>query len=183
MRRKAFDPFFTTRRDQGFTGLGLHIVHSIVTNYLGGRIQLESEPGAGTTIQLVLPAYHRRPPCSSAFGAGVREQGMDRRNFIAGCAALSLTAKAGDAFGQSGPLTRIIFPFAAGGGGDALCRLVAQHLGPSLDRSVIVENRTGGDGLIGIKSVKGASARRRHDSGDHRPDHVSAADDGGHAEF
>ena len=83
---------------------------------------------------------------------------MDRRNFIAGCAALSLTAKAGDALGQAGPLTRIIFPFAAGGSGDALCRLVAQHLGPSLDRSVIVENRTGGDGLIGIKSVKGAAA-------------------------
>ena len=82
---------------------------------------------------------------------------MDRRSFIAGCAALSLTAKAGDAFGLSGPLTRIIFPFAAGGGGDALCRVVAQHLGPSLDRSVIVENRTGGDGLIGIKSVKGAA--------------------------
>jgi tripartite-type tricarboxylate transporter receptor subunit TctC len=83
---------------------------------------------------------------------------MDRRSFIAGCVGISLTAKAGDALGQSGPLTRIIFPFAAGGGGDALCRVVAQHLGPSLDRSVIVENRTGGDGLIGIKSVKGAAS-------------------------
>src|SRR3954463_16336647 len=82
---------------------------------------------------------------------------MDRRNFIAGCAALSLTAKAVDALVQAGPLTRIIFPFAAGGGGDALCRLVAQHLGPSLDRSVIVENRTGGDRLVGIKSVKNAN--------------------------
>src|SRR3954453_14617921 len=83
---------------------------------------------------------------------------MDRRSFIAGCAALSLTAKAGGALGQSGLLTRIIFPFAAGGSGDALCRVLAQHLGPSLDRSVIVENRTGGDGMIGIKSVKGAAA-------------------------
>jgi signal transduction histidine kinase len=55
VRRKAFDPFFTTRRDQGSTGLGLHIVHSIVTNYLGGRIHLESDPAAGTTIHLILP--------------------------------------------------------------------------------------------------------------------------------
>jgi PAS domain S-box-containing protein len=55
VRRKAFDPFFTTRRDQGSTGLGLHIVYSIVTNYLGGRLHLESAPGKGTTIQLVLP--------------------------------------------------------------------------------------------------------------------------------
>jgi PAS domain S-box-containing protein len=54
-RRKAFDPFFTTRRDQGSTGLGLHIVHSIVTNYLGGRLNLDSEPGEGTKVRLVLP--------------------------------------------------------------------------------------------------------------------------------
>jgi PAS domain S-box-containing protein len=55
IRRHAFDPFFTTRRDQGSTGLGLHIVHSIVTNYLGGRLNLESKPGKGTTIRLILP--------------------------------------------------------------------------------------------------------------------------------
>ena len=40
VRRRAFDPFFTTRRDQGGTGLGLHIVYSIVTNRLGGRLDL-----------------------------------------------------------------------------------------------------------------------------------------------
>jgi tripartite-type tricarboxylate transporter receptor subunit TctC len=82
---------------------------------------------------------------------------MNRRNFIAVCLGLLLSAKAGDALGQSGPLTRIVFPFSAGGGGDALCRILAQHLSQLLDRAVIVENRTGGDGLIGIKSVKNAS--------------------------
>jgi PAS domain S-box-containing protein len=55
VRRKAFDPFFTTRRDQGGTGLGLHIVHTIVTNCLGGRLHLESELGKGTKVRLVLP--------------------------------------------------------------------------------------------------------------------------------
>jgi PAS domain S-box-containing protein len=55
VRRNAFDPFFTTRRDRGSTGLGLHIVHNIVTNCLGGRLQLDSEPGEGTRIRLVLP--------------------------------------------------------------------------------------------------------------------------------
>ena len=82
---------------------------------------------------------------------------MDRRNFMAGCAGLALSAKAGDAFAQSGPLTKIVFPFAAGGGGDALCRILGQHLGPLLDRNIIIENRTGGDGLIGIKAVRGAN--------------------------
>ena len=55
VRRRAFDPFFTTRRDQGGTGLGLHIVYSIVTNRLGGRLDLDSSPGGGTRIQMILP--------------------------------------------------------------------------------------------------------------------------------
>lgn len=55
VRRRAFDPFFTTRRDQGGTGLGLHIVYNIVTNRLGGRLNLNSEPGKGTQIQIILP--------------------------------------------------------------------------------------------------------------------------------
>jgi PAS domain S-box-containing protein len=55
VRRRAFDPFFTTRRDQGGTGLGLHIVYSIVTNRLGGRLDLDSQPGGGTQIRIVLP--------------------------------------------------------------------------------------------------------------------------------
>src|SRR5207253_5097352 len=87
----------------------------------------------------------------------VRRNRMKRRDFLAGSAACSLAALTGQALAQSGPLTKVVFPFAAGGGGDALCRLLAQHIGPLLDRSVIVENRTGGDGLIGIKAVKGAN--------------------------
>ena len=55
VRRSAFDPFFTTQRDRGRVGLGLHIVHTIVTNCLGGRLDLESEPGKGTTFRLILP--------------------------------------------------------------------------------------------------------------------------------
>ena len=55
VRRRAFDPFFTTQRDQGGTGLGLHIVYSIVTNRLGGRLTLDTEPGRGTRIRIVLP--------------------------------------------------------------------------------------------------------------------------------
>src|SRR5689334_7622138 len=82
---------------------------------------------------------------------------MNRREFVAGSLALSVAAKAGPAFAQSGPLTRIIFPFAAGGSGDMLCRQLAEYLPAALDRKFIVENRTGGDGLIGIRAVKGAA--------------------------
>jgi PAS domain S-box-containing protein len=55
VRLKAFDPFFTTRRDQGCTGLGLHIVHTIITNCLGGQVSLDSEPGEGTKIRIIVP--------------------------------------------------------------------------------------------------------------------------------
>ncbi len=82
---------------------------------------------------------------------------MDRREFMAASIGWSLVAGAGDALAQSGPLTKIIFPFAAGGSGDMLCRQLAQYLPPLIDRSFIVENRTGGDGLIGIRAVKGAA--------------------------
>jgi signal transduction histidine kinase len=63
VKRQVFDPFFTTRRDQGSTGLGLHIVHNIVTNRLGGRINLETKPGAGTKIRIIVP---REAPSESA---------------------------------------------------------------------------------------------------------------------
>ncbi len=82
---------------------------------------------------------------------------MDRREFMAASIGWSLVAGAGGARAQSVPLTKIIFPFAAGGSGDMLCRQLAQYLPPLIDRSFIVENRTGGDGLIGIKAVKGAN--------------------------
>jgi PAS domain S-box-containing protein len=63
VRHKAFDPFFTTRRDHGSTGLGLHIVHSIVTNCLGGRLSLDTAPGDGTRIELILPRV--APPATT----------------------------------------------------------------------------------------------------------------------
>jgi signal transduction histidine kinase len=55
VERRAFDPFFTTRRQEGASGLGLHIVHSVVVDRLGGQLRLESKPGAGTRFQLILP--------------------------------------------------------------------------------------------------------------------------------
>jgi tripartite-type tricarboxylate transporter receptor subunit TctC len=49
---------------------------------------------------------------------------------------------------------RIIFPFAAGGAGDALARIIADKMRAALGRSVVVENRTGGAGRIGVTAVK-----------------------------
>jgi two-component system, NtrC family, sensor kinase len=55
VRRRIFDPFFTTKLGTGGSGLGMHIVHSIVTNVLGGQIEVRSSPGEGTQMLMRLP--------------------------------------------------------------------------------------------------------------------------------
>jgi signal transduction histidine kinase len=53
--KRIFDPFFTTRLGMGGSGLGLHIVHNIVTGVLGGKVEVHSPPGAGASFVLHLP--------------------------------------------------------------------------------------------------------------------------------
>jgi PAS domain S-box-containing protein len=53
-RDKLFDPFFTTKASSGGTGLGLYICRDMIKG-LGGRIDIDSKQGAGTTVKLVLP--------------------------------------------------------------------------------------------------------------------------------
>lgn len=52
---RIFDPFFTTRLGSGGSGLGLSIVHRIVTTVLGGSIRVSSQPGEGTGFRIRLP--------------------------------------------------------------------------------------------------------------------------------
>ncbi|MHC4473040.1 MAG: sensor histidine kinase, partial [Planctomycetota bacterium] len=51
---QAFDLFFTSKEVGEGTGLGLSIAHHVIQNH-GGRISLRSEPGRGTTVEMVLP--------------------------------------------------------------------------------------------------------------------------------
>lgn len=52
---RIFEPFYTTARARGSTGLGLHIVFNIVTHSLGGTVTCCSAPGHGTTFQVRMP--------------------------------------------------------------------------------------------------------------------------------
>ena len=51
---RIFEPFYTTKGDQGGTGLGLSVTYGIVTDH-GGQIDVESQPGAGSRFSVWLP--------------------------------------------------------------------------------------------------------------------------------
>ncbi|CAN1525007.1 Bordetella uptake gene [Rhabdaerophilaceae bacterium] len=82
---------------------------------------------------------------------------MDRRLFVAGLCGSALALPSLSPARAQTAATRIIYPFAAGGGGDTICRLIAEEIRKPLARQVIVENRTGADGLIAIRAVKNAA--------------------------
>ncbi len=82
---------------------------------------------------------------------------MSRRSFIGGASALALAALSGIARAQpakypSKPI-KFVVPFAAGGGGDVVARMLAQRLSERLNNPVVVENRTGAGGNIGSDFV------------------------------
>jgi signal transduction histidine kinase len=54
-KERIYDPFYTTRRGSGGTGLGMNIVYNLVAQTLKGSIQLESSPGQGALFTLTLP--------------------------------------------------------------------------------------------------------------------------------
>lgn len=84
---------------------------------------------------------------------------MLRRDFLAFASATGAMAASG-AQAQSWPAKPItlVYPYAAGGGGDPAARLLAEQLSRRLGQSVIVENRTGAAGMIGAGAVAHAPA-------------------------
>ncbi len=55
IKKRIFDPFVTTKRGEGGSGLGMHLVYNLVTQALNGKISLESSLGNGVDIQIDFP--------------------------------------------------------------------------------------------------------------------------------
>ncbi len=82
---------------------------------------------------------------------------LDRRQVSLGLGASVAALAAPHVANAQGSTIRIIFPFAAGGSGDGSVRLIADRMQAALGQSVVVENRTGGAGRIGVVAVKNAA--------------------------
>lgn len=67
VQERAFDPFFTTKPHGKGPGLGLAVVYGAVKAH-GGEVSLDSEPGAGTTVTILLPS--RDPGAEAEAGSG-----------------------------------------------------------------------------------------------------------------
>jgi len=55
VRANVFEPFYTTKRNTGGSGLGMHILYNLITQSLGGGVTCKSAPGQGTQFDITIP--------------------------------------------------------------------------------------------------------------------------------
>lgn len=79
LRERVFEPFFTTRRMHGGTGLGLYIVNQLVARQLGGTVVLGAAAGGGTRFDMRLPRVARQAPDVMRMFANPLEADADER--------------------------------------------------------------------------------------------------------
>jgi tripartite-type tricarboxylate transporter receptor subunit TctC len=97
-------------------------------------------------------------PAAEAKNEPEGEGTMQRLGFLTSAVMAALIGLAAPAAAQLGEQpVRIVFPFAAGGSGDALSRLIAEKMRAGLNRPVLVENRVGAGGRLGVQAVKNAA--------------------------
>jgi PAS domain S-box-containing protein len=75
---RVFEPFFTTKADSGGTGLGLSMVYGFAKQS-GGTVIIDSTPGRGTTVSMLLPLAQGEARSEAARGASIDGPAVSRR--------------------------------------------------------------------------------------------------------
>ena len=77
VQERIFDPFFSTRKKSGGTGLGLSVVYGII-KHNGGAITFDSSPGNGTAFHVFLPRFDPVEAIDVALPSGKVKAGVER---------------------------------------------------------------------------------------------------------
>jgi len=104
VRVKVFEPFFTTRRGSGGTGLGLHLVYNLVNQLLRGTIECTSSPGQGTRFVIRIPLVVGGSSSGVSAGKGAHCAGS--RMPTADSATVSREAESGHPLSADMPVER-----------------------------------------------------------------------------
>ncbi len=77
MLDRIFEPYFTTKEKTSGTGMGLAMVHGIISRQ-GGRIEADSEVGKGSVFRIFLPVVDRETPLEQVLSLGDLQEGRGR---------------------------------------------------------------------------------------------------------
>jgi signal transduction histidine kinase len=139
---KIFDPYFTTKKTG--TGLGLAVVHSVIRHH-HGAVSVDSQPGAGTTFTLLLPALGRwlpaaSPPVPPGKPAGQRILIMDDETMI--CRVLSKM------------LSKLGYHVETAADGDAAVRMYQQAAAQQQPFDLLIMDLTVPGGMGGKETIQ-----------------------------
>jgi PAS domain S-box-containing protein len=156
-RRHIFEPFFTTKPAGRGTGLGMAMVYGLTRQH-GGHVEVASEPGAGTTVRIVLPA---------AAADTTRLPAAPQPAVVGGTETILLVE---DHDGLRRATTRVLEKHGyavktASDGWEAMVLLQSMERAPDLVISDVVMPRTSGPELVSALRAAGTTSRMLLTSG------------------
>ena len=156
-QQHIFEPFFTTKPVGQGTGIGMAMVYGLVKQH-GGFIDVQSEPGLGTTVRIYFPAVAEAPSPKPAAAAGEIREGKETILLVEDDATLRRTA------------TRVLEKFGytvvtAGDGFEALNVIQTRPEPPDLIISDVVMPHASGPQLLSALRMAGAAPRMLFTSG------------------
>ena len=154
---RALEPFFTTKGEQG-TGLGLSTIYGIVKQS-GGELTIESAPGEGTTVSVLLPLLRRAAPATAGEPGGGRRS-MARSGGPGGRIALLIEDDPAQRRSIARTLRRLGFEVAEADGAEQAISL-AEGLGDELALGVFDHVPPSGSDVEALAAILDRQANLR----------------------